>query len=98
MKHEEDSDSIRCVSIQMLTETSRRMVGHTPTEQLSGNLFQKLAHVIIFLDFVFSTTCSLHNFFFKGKLHAYRESYMSDLGPARTIVLLAATYLLSSLK
>ncbi len=26
---------------QMLAETSRRMVGHTPTEQLSGTLFQK---------------------------------------------------------
>ncbi len=24
-----------------VAETSRRMVGHTPTEQLSGTLFQK---------------------------------------------------------
>ncbi len=36
-EHKEvDSDSIRYVA-----ETSRRMVGHTPTEQLSGTLFQK---------------------------------------------------------
>ncbi len=44
-EHEEvDSDSIRCLSLVSMSdvaETSQRMLGHTPTEQLSGTLFQK---------------------------------------------------------
>ena len=41
-EHEEvDSDSIRCLLMLDVAETSRRMVGHTLTEQLSGTLFQK---------------------------------------------------------
>ena len=49
-------------TIRCLAETSRRMVGHTPTEQLSGTFFQKtkaakLTCVITFLDFVFSFLC-----------------------------------------
>ncbi len=41
-EHEEvDSDSIRCLLMSDVAGTSRRMVGHTPTEQLSGTLFQK---------------------------------------------------------
>ncbi len=39
---EVDSDSIRCLSTSDVAETSRKMVGHTPTEQLSGTLFQKI--------------------------------------------------------
>ncbi len=69
------------------------------TEQLSGTLFQKTKArvtykiglcVITFLDFVFSflciyrTTCSLH-IHLQGQTDPYRESYMSDLGPARSI-------------
>ncbi len=61
-------DSIRCLSLVSMSdvaETSQRMVGHTPTEQLSGTLFQKtkarspakLACMITFLDFVFSFLC-----------------------------------------
>ncbi len=37
-------DSIRCLSLVSMSdvaETFQRMVGHTPTEQLSGTLFQK---------------------------------------------------------
>ncbi len=41
MKKLMDSDSIRCLSMSDIAETSRRIVGHTPTEQLSGTLFQK---------------------------------------------------------
>ena len=36
-----ETDSIRCLLMLDVAETSRRMVGHTPTEQLSGTLFQK---------------------------------------------------------
>ncbi len=81
------------------------MVGHTPTEQLSGTLFQKtkarqrakLACVITFLDFVFSFPCMyVYNlvgllvpciYIFKGKqILTEKVIYMSNLGPARSIV------------
>ena len=73
---------VTCVDSDV-AETSQRMVGHTPTEQLSGTLFQKtkaakLACVITFLDFVFSflcifnrTTCSLH-IHLQGQTDPYR--------------------------
>ena len=32
---------VRCSMMLDVAETSQRMVGHTPTEQLSGALFQK---------------------------------------------------------
>ncbi len=41
---EVDSDSIRCLSLESMSdvaETSQTMVYRTPTEQLSGTLFQK---------------------------------------------------------
>ena len=34
-------DSIRCLLMSDVEETSRRIVGHTPTEHLSGTLFLK---------------------------------------------------------
>ncbi len=41
-EHEEvDFDCIRCLSMSDVAETSLRTVSHTPTEQLSGTLFQK---------------------------------------------------------
>ncbi len=32
---------VACCHVADVAETSQRMVGHTPTEQLSGTLFQK---------------------------------------------------------
>ena len=83
-------DSIRClslVSVSNVAETSQRMEGHTPTEQLSGTFVSEnqgkvtckigLCDNFLGLRVFFSLHITLG--LLEGQTDPYRESYMSDL-------------------